>query len=107
MIDVKLSSVGKDGNETEIFSGSEKGFTAAMGGMRLNEIRTAIPELEAACNRLNDASEDFTNLCKLVALKAGADASVVKTFITARVNETAAKTERKAEQLGLLFDEIA
>ena len=106
MTDLKLSTVGKDGKETEIFSGTEKGFTAAMGGMRLNEIRTAIPELEAACNRANDASEDFTNLCKLIALKAGADAGVISTFIKARVNETAAKTERKAEQLGLLFDEI-
>ena len=107
MSDVKLSTVGKDGKEETIFSGSGKALQALGAGMRLAEIRIALPELEAACNRANEAAEDFTNLCKLVSLKASVDASVVKTFVTARVNETVAKTERKAEQLGLLFDEIA
>ena len=76
-------------------------------GMKLNEIREAIPELEAACNRKIEAGEDFANMVKLVALKAGLDASVLSTYITARCNDTLAKKEKQAEQLTILFDEIA
>ena len=83
-----------------------EGLSAAGKGMRLNEIRTAIPELEAACNAAIERAEIFTDLCKLVGLKAGTDPAVVKSFISARCKDAVRKTEDKAEQLSILFDEI-
>ncbi|MDO8595932.1 MAG: hypothetical protein Q7R45_04830 [Sulfuricaulis sp.] len=85
---------------------SDKGLRAAGNGMRLAEIRAALPELEAACNRAIEAAEDFGTLCQLVGLKAGTDPAVVKAFVSARCKETVAKAEAKAEQLSLLFSEI-
>ena len=84
---------------------TESGMAAVGKGMHLNEISAAIPELEAACNHSIEAAESFGDLCKLVGLKAGADPSVVKTFIVARCNDRVKKTENKAEQLSILFDE--
>ncbi|MCR4297479.1 MAG: hypothetical protein NUV75_01815 [Gallionella sp.] len=75
--------------------------------MHLNEIRVAIPELEAACNRAIEAGDEFGEPCKLVGLKAGTDPAVIKTFIAARCNDRVKKTESKAEQLSILFDECS
>lgn len=86
---------------------TEKRLHAASIGIKLQEIRAATGELEAACNRKREAAQDFTDLCKLVALKAGIDASVLSTYITAVCNETIAKKEKQAEQLSLLFEELA
>lgn len=86
---------------------SGAGLQAAGNGMNLKEIRTALPELEAACNRAIEAAEDFGTLCQFIGLKAGTDPSVVKAFVSARCKETVAKSENKAEQLSLLFSEIA
>lgn len=85
---------------------TDKQLKAASKGIKLPEIKGAIPELEAACNRKIAAAEDFSNLCKLTALKAGVDASVLSTYITARCNDTLAKKENQAEQLTLLFENI-
>lgn len=86
---------------------SESGMSSLSKGMRLNEIRTAIPELEAACNAAIERAEIFTDLCKLVGLKANVDGAVVKTFISARCKDSVQKTEDKAQQLEILFSEIA
>ena len=75
--------------------------------MHLTEIRNAIPQLEAACNRAIEVNDEFTHLCKLIALKGGTDPGVLKTFITARCNDRVMKTEAKAEQLQILFSEIS
>lgn len=85
---------------------SEAGLNSVSKGMRLGEIRAAIPELEAACNAAIERAEIFTDLCKLVGLKAGTDPAVVKSFISARCKDSVRKTEDKAEQLSILFDEI-
>ena len=85
---------------------TDKGLSALGKGMRVNEIRMAIPELEAACNAAVEYAERFNDLCKLIGLKAGTDPAVIKTFITARCNERVAKVEARAEQLSILFDEI-
>jgi len=85
---------------------TDTGLSAAGKGMRLGEIRAAIPELEAACNRAIDASEAFGDLCKLIGLQASVDPSVIKTFVAARCNDRIKKTADKAEQLDLLFSEI-
>ncbi len=85
---------------------TDTGLEAVGKGMRLGEIRAAIPDLEAACNAAMERAEVFTDLCKLVGLKAGTDPSVIKTFITARCNDRVKKTEMKAEQLQILFSEL-
>lgn len=75
-------------------------------GIKLQEIRAAIPELEAKCNAKIEVAEDFSNLCKLVALKAGINPSVLATYITAVCNDTLKKKEMQTEQLTLLFEEL-
>ena len=86
---------------------TDRQLSALSKGIHVNEIRGAIGELEAACNRKIEAAEDYSNVVKLVALKAGVDASVLAAYITARCNDTLAKKEKQAEQLSLLFSEIA
>jgi len=75
-------------------------------GIKLSEIRTAIPELEAKCNAKIEVAEDFANLVKLVALKAGINPTVLATYITAVCNDTLKKKEMQTEQLTLLFEEL-
>lgn len=75
-------------------------------GIKLAEIRSAIPELEAKCNAKIELSEDFANCVKLVALKAGINATVLATYITAVCNDTLKKKEMQTEQLTLLFEEL-
>ena len=101
----ELQSVTPDPVTYENFTPAK--ISALRLGIKLSEIRAAIPELEAACNRKIDASENFANLCKLVALKSGIDASVLSTYINAVCNETLAKKENQANQLTLLFEEMA
>lgn len=75
-------------------------------GIQISEIKASCPELEVACNRKIDAADNFANLCKLVALKAGIDASVLSSYITAVCNETLEKKKKQSEQLALLFSEV-
>jgi len=85
---------------------TDKQLSALAKGINLGEIRAAIPELEALCNRKIEVSEDFANLVKLVALKAGINAPVLATYITAVCNDTLSKKEKQTEQLTLLFREL-
>lgn len=85
---------------------TDRAMAAVSKGIKLNEIRTAQPELEALCNRKIETAEDFGNAVKLAALKAGIDASVLSTYITAVCNDTLKKKESQAEQLTLLFSEL-
>lgn len=86
---------------------TDKQLSALAQGINLSEIRNAVPELEARCNAKINAAEKFTELVKLVALKAHIDTSVLSTYITAVCNDTLKKKEAQAEQLTLLFDELA
>lgn len=73
---------------------------------KLAEIRTALPQLEAACNAKIEVAEAFSDLCKLVAIKAGVNPAVLATYITAVVTGTDKKKAAQAEHLTLLFDEL-
>jgi len=86
---------------------TDKQLSAMAQGIKLAEIRSAIHELEAACNRKIEANEDFQNVVKLVALKAGVNPSVLATYVTAVCNDTLKKKEAQTEQLALLFDELS
>lgn len=75
-------------------------------GINLTALRNAIPELESACNRKIEASEDFKNVIQVVAINAGILPGVLSQYITARCNDTVKKKSVSAQQLNLLFDEF-
>lgn len=81
-------------------------MSAMAKGIKLSEIRDAIPQLEALCNHKIEAADEFSDLCRLVALKAGVNQSVLATYITAVCNDTLKKKEAQVEQLSLLFEEL-
>lgn len=85
---------------------TDKQLSALSKGIKLSEIRDSMPQLEAACNAKIEVSETFADLCKLVALKTGVDASVLSTYITAVCKDTLNKKQQQVEQLQLLFDEL-
>ena len=74
-------------------------------GINLTALRKAIPELEAACNRKIEATEDFKNLLAVAGIGAGIMPAVLSQYIVARCTDTAKKKARSAEQLSLLFGE--
>ena len=85
---------------------SDKVQVRALGaGINLSEIRKAIPELEAACNRKIEAVEDFADKIKIVGLSFGIIPSVLSQYIVARCTDTVKKKAQSAEQLSLLFGE--
>ena len=86
---------------------TDRGLSALSKGIKLAEIRTAMPQLEAACYAKIETAEAFADLCKLVALKAGVNASVLATYITAVCQDTLKKKEAQVEQLSLLFEGLA
>lgn len=76
------------------------------GVIKLDALRESLPELERACQRKIVASDDFSNACDAVALKAGLEAAVVKSYVTARVRDKLDEYEKKSSQLALVFEEI-
>jgi hypothetical protein len=85
---------------------TDKGLSALAKGIKLSEIREALGGLERLCTAKIEAAEEFANAVKLAALKAGVDAPVLATYVTATVNDTLKKKQSQAEQLALLFDEL-
>ena len=87
---------------------ADKAMLSALGqGINLTALRTAIPVLEAACNRKIEAQEDYKNAITVAALKSGIIPAVLSQYIVARVTDTVARKARSAVQLNLLFDELA
>lgn len=84
---------------------TDKQIRALGQGLNLSEIRSAIPELEAACNRKIEAAEDFDAVLTMCSLKSGIIKSVLSQYIVARVTDTVKKKSQSAEQLSLLFGE--
>lgn len=78
---------------------------ALAAGIDLSAIKKAIPELEAACNRKIEATEDFKNAIQVQAIQAGCLPGVLSQYITARVTDTVKKKSRSAQQLQFLFNE--
>lgn len=85
---------------------SPKQLGALAKGIKLTEIREAMPQLEALCNRKIEIGDEFSDLCRLVAIKAGIEPSVLSIYINAVCRDTLQKTEAKAGQLSLLFEEL-
>lgn len=72
----------------------------------LSKIRDKLTELERLCKRKIDAADHFSEACTIVASKAGIRPDVLRQYVTARVNDKVDEYEKKAEQLGLLFEEM-
>lgn len=79
----------------------------AASGQRLEALSVAMGELEALWRAKQSTSEQFTEACAAVALKAGLDASVVKTYVNVRCRDKLETGKRKVEQLSLVFDMLA
>lgn len=75
-------------------------------GIKLSEIREAIPQLEAAYNAKVEVAEAFGDLCKLVAQRAGISPSLLGMYIAAVCNDTIERKQAQMEQLSLLFEEL-
>ena len=87
---------------------SEKAKLSALGqGINLTALNAALPELEAACNRKIEATEDFKNAIAVQAINAGLLPGVLSQYVVARCTDNVKKKARSAEQLSLLFSEIA
>ncbi len=82
-----------------------KNVRALGAGINLTEIKTSIPELEAACNRKIEATADFDAVLTVCAIKSGIIKAVLSQYIVARVTDTVKKKSQSAEQLSLLFGE--
>lgn len=80
-------------------------FKALSQGINLSAIRTAIPELEALCNRKIEAAKDFDEAITVQAIKAGLLKGVLSQYIAARCNDTVSKKAQSAQQLSFLFSE--
>jgi hypothetical protein len=93
--------------QQNVISVTANQLSALTKGIKLGEIRQSMPQLEALCNHKIEATEEFSDLCRLVALKAGINPSVLATYITAVCNDTLKKKEMQTEQLTLLFEELS
>ncbi len=74
--------------------------------IRLAPIRDALKNLEDLCLMKLAAADSFADACTAAAKNAGLEPSVVKTYVTAKVNDKLAAQQKKAEQLQLLFEEF-
>lgn len=74
--------------------------------MNTEAISVSMSELETAWTKKHDAGEDFKTLCEAVAVKAQCEPSVLKTYISARMQDKLDAQAKKAEQLGFLFDNL-
>jgi hypothetical protein len=71
---------------------------------KLDEKMDHLVGLHNACK---EASSSFSDAVKSVAESSGLQASVVRRFVAAKAGENFGDRKRDAEQLALVFDEIA
>jgi hypothetical protein len=71
---------------------------------KLDEKMDHLVSLHTACK---EAGTNFSDAIKAVAESSGLQASVVRRFVAAKAGENFGDRKRDAEQLALVFDEIA
>lgn len=88
----------------------EKGTaTEASGAINLAPLRESLKELERAAQIVKDHQAAYGDLLHTVAEKTGLAASVIRSFLAARIADTDKARDRKKEraaQLALVFDEV-
>jgi hypothetical protein len=75
--------------------------------MEITAIERSMEHLEGLYRAKKTAADEFSDACKSVAEDSGVDRGVLAAFITARAGEKFDERKAKAEQLNLLFGEIA
>lgn len=85
---------------------TDRMLAAAAKGIRLPEVRAALPNLEALCHHKIAAADAFSDACKAAGEKANLSPSVISAYVTAIVRDKLEDKREKAEQLALLFEEI-
>lgn len=105
MTQITISAPGRKPIKTDMKTIKQLNQQASGGAIKIAAVLDALPELELACQRKIDAAESFADACKAVATKAGIEASVISTYVTAKVKDTLEKQQKKVEQLNLLFEE--
>lgn len=81
----------------------------AEGAINLKPLRESLTELERAAQIVKDHQQAYSDLLHTLAVKTGLAASVIRSFVGARIAENAKTSERKkqrAGQLALVFKEI-
>lgn len=82
----------------------------ASDAINLKPLRDALSELDIAAQRVADYSGAYRDLLHTLAEKTGLSAAVIRSFMAARLAESDKTKQRKverAQQLALVFDEIA
>lgn len=74
--------------------------------IKIGIVKEKLKELEQAGIRKRDAQIAFNEKCKTIAEEAGLIPAVLSAYINALVRDDVERTERKAEQMQLLFDEV-
>jgi len=75
--------------------------------IRLEELRKKVGYLVKLHTAAKDAREEFAEAVRAVAEASGLQAKVVRRFVVAKSGTTFEKKKKEAEQLQLVFDEVA
>lgn len=75
--------------------------------IRPGELKERLPHLIALHNTAKEASKDLSDAVKSVAEKSGLLASVVRRLVVAKAGDNFEEKKKEAEQLSLVFDEVA
>jgi hypothetical protein len=87
--------------------GSRQGTDQQDEAIRLEELRKKVGYLVRLHNTAQDAKEEFAEAVRAVAEASGLQAKVVRRFVVAKAGTTFEKKKKEAEQLSLVFDEVA
>ena len=74
--------------------------------IRPDEIRQALPDLRAQCQRAIDAAESFRDAAKAVAARAGIEPAALTAYVRAVVTDKLKAQKTRAEQMTLLLEEF-
>ena len=91
-----------------IISITDSQLYAATKGVNFSELsRAKIDNLRGLCQAKIDAAESFSDACTALAQQATIQPAALASYITAMVKDTLEKTQEKANQLSLLFEELS
>ncbi len=91
----------------DIHDNDDTALAKAVGdAIKLTEVKRALPELRALCQRKIDAQDSFREAVKAVAEKAGMNAQALSAYVTAVVRGKEDEHHERARQLDLLFEEF-
>jgi len=75
------------------------------GSIKMAELEKSIGELSDLFAIKQSSAQAYTDAVKRVSEKSGIDPQVIKTYVTAIMNDKLAEMHERAEQLSLVFEE--